>query len=65
MTAKIDELLAMSDLKTEWGKRRDVMLNDKIDITGFLVRLIEDYPQSINELKKNPDFNSFLINHNG
>lgn len=65
MMTKIDELLAMSDLKTEWARRRTLMLKDKIDITGFLVQMIEGYPTTIEELKSNPDYYSFVRSHNG
>jgi uncharacterized protein len=58
MLAKIDDILALRDIKKEWGKRRDIMLRDKIDITGHLIRIIENYPDSIKLLKKNPNFYS-------
>lgn len=64
MMQKIDELLSLPDLKAEWSKRRSVMLKDKIDITGFLVNIIEGFPSTIKELKSNPDYYSFLRNHN-
>ncbi len=41
MLAKIDELLAMPELKEEWQRRRHNMLADKIDVTDFFVRFIE------------------------
>lgn len=44
--AKIDELLAMPDLKAEWNRRRQKMLADKVDYTRFLVWFIEHYPES-------------------
>ena len=44
----IKELLVTPDLKEEWQKRREKMLEDKIDVAGFLTYLIEDYPESIN-----------------
>jgi uncharacterized protein len=39
-----DELLAMPNLKGEWRRRRDNMLKDKIDVTEYMVNLIENYP---------------------
>ncbi len=65
MILKIDELLSMPDLKSEWSKRRSIMLKDKIDITAFLVSIFEGFPSTIKELKNNPDYYSFLRNHNG
>ncbi len=41
MFAKIEELLAMPNLKEEWAKRRAKMLAEKIDTTEFFVSFIE------------------------
>ncbi|MGK9369470.1 DUF354 domain-containing protein [Melioribacter sp. Ez-97] len=53
---KIDELLMMPDLKEEWQRRRYRILNDKIDVTTFLVWFIENYPDSVKIMKENPDY---------
>lgn len=53
---KIDELLAMPDLKGEWQRRRMNMLADKVDYTDFLVWFVENYPQSRQTLCDNPDY---------
>lgn len=50
------ELLEMLSLKEEWQKRRQKMLAEKIDVTAFMVWLIENYPQSIQILKQDPDY---------
>lgn len=42
--AKAKELLGRPDLKDEWSKRRDNLLNSYIDVTKFIVDLIEKYP---------------------
>ncbi len=42
MFAKIEELLAMPNLKEEWAKRRAKMLAEKIDTTEFFVSFIEN-----------------------
>lgn len=47
MLRRIDELLSHPNLKKEWQKRRKRMLEDKIDVTDFVVWFIENYPQSI------------------
>jgi len=52
MLEKIDELLAMPDLKGEWQKRRERMLKDKIDVTGFLAWFVEHYPGSVEAVGK-------------
>jgi len=38
------ELLQMPRIKEEWHRRREKMFNDKIDVTDFLVRFVENYP---------------------
>jgi uncharacterized protein len=49
-------LLKTTNLKEEWLKRRDLMLRDKIDLTGLIVWILENYPDSIKILKNNPDY---------
>jgi predicted glycosyltransferase len=56
MLEKIDELLALPDLKSEWQKRRQKMLSEKIDVTAFLVWFVENYPESVSIMKTNPDY---------
>ncbi|MGD2087748.1 MAG: DUF354 domain-containing protein [Candidatus Aminicenantes bacterium] len=56
MIRKIEELLAMSNLKGEWQKRREKMLADKIDVTAFMVWFIENYPDSVEMMKKDPTY---------
>lgn len=53
---KAIELLNDPNLKTEWQKRRKNMLSDKIDVTSFIIWLINNYPKSLKVIKKNPDF---------
>jgi len=43
--------------KKIWAQKRERLLKDKIDVTAFMVRFIENYPQSFIEMKhhqKNP-----------
>ncbi|MDP4240595.1 MAG: DUF354 domain-containing protein [Bacteroidota bacterium] len=56
MFAKVEELLAMPDLKPVWQKRRLIMLKDKIDVTSFFVWFIENYAESAKVMKQNPDY---------
>lgn len=56
MMKKIEELLEMPNLKADWQLRRQKMLAEKIDVTAFMVWLIENYPGSIEILKKDPDY---------
>ena len=48
--------LLNADVRDEWKKRRDKMLADKIDVTAFLVWLIENYPDSTQIMRKDPDY---------
>ena len=54
--AKIDELLVMPNLKKEWQIRRQKMLSEKIDYSAFLIWFIENYPDSREVMKNNPDY---------
>jgi hypothetical protein len=40
------ELLDNKDLKNEGKKKREILLKDKIDVTAFMIKLIENYPES-------------------
>lgn len=53
---KLKELLAFPNLKQEWQGRHKNMLLEKIDVTGFIVWFIENYPGSVETLKNNPEF---------
>lgn len=52
---KAIELVQKENLKKEWQKKRERLLKDKIDITAFMVWFIENYPESFNEFKENPE----------
>jgi len=56
LLTKINELLSISDIKEEWAKRNEMMLQQKIDVTAFMVWFIENYPNSFDVIKKNPDY---------
>lgn len=56
MFEKIDELLSLPNLKEEWQKRRLRMLEDKIDVTAFMVWFVENYPESVKIMRENPDY---------
>ena len=45
------ELITTADIKEEWAHRRQKMLDDKIDVTGFLVRFVEGWPESFKGVK--------------
>ncbi|PID94135.1 MAG: hypothetical protein CSA95_04350 [Bacteroidetes bacterium] len=52
----ITDLLSLENFKEEFQQRRQAMLADKIDVTAFLVWFIENYPKSIEIMRKNPDY---------
>ncbi len=56
MFDKIEELLAMPDVKKEWQQRRARMLAEKIDVTAFFTWFVENYPDSHNVMKYTPDY---------
>ena len=51
---KAIELLETLDLKERFQENRKVLLTDSIDVTKFMVWFIENYPQSLSSIKKEP-----------
>ena len=43
---------ASQDLNEAWQEKRRVMLKDKIDVTPWLVDLIEGYPESMDRARE-------------
>lgn len=52
----IKDLLNDPDLKSKWLNKKEIFLNDKIDVTAFFVWFIENYPESKQIMKDNPDY---------
>jgi len=50
------KLLKTPDIKRIWQAKREKMLSEKIDVTAFMVWLIENYPESAIIMKENPDY---------
>ena len=50
---KAIELLEDENLKNKWQRKKEKMLNEKIDVTKFMTEFIEDYPESFKEWKTN------------
>jgi predicted glycosyltransferase len=46
------ELLGNNNLRNEGKRKREKLLNDKIDVTAFMVWFIENYPESFKEMKE-------------
>lgn len=53
---KIEEIINIPKLKEVFQKRRGKMLSEKIDYASFLTWFIENYPQSVQILKENPNY---------
>ena len=49
-------ILTQSNIKEEWQRKRQKLLNDKIDVTAFLLWFIENWPESFRIMKDNPDY---------
>jgi predicted glycosyltransferase len=55
MLSKIDEILAMDNRRDVFQKRREHMLNDKIDVSAFLIWFLNNYPESVDDYFSNKD----------
>jgi uncharacterized protein len=51
---KVKELLATPNIKNLWKQKQTKMLSEKMDVTAFMIWLVENYPASINQLKTDP-----------
>jgi len=56
LIVKVHELLKIENLKEKWKFRRQRMLDDKIDVTAFMVWFVENYPESSRIIKEDPDY---------
>jgi len=50
---KIDELLSVKRKTSSFNRK---MLQDKIDVTAFMVWFVENYPDSAKIMRENPDY---------
>ena len=53
---KAIELITKPGLKEIWFEKRKRFLEDKIDVTAFMVWFIENYPESVKIMKENPNY---------
>jgi predicted glycosyltransferase len=53
---KSNELIKVKGLKTKWQLKRNKLINDKIDVTAYLIWFVENYPDSIKISKNNLKF---------
>jgi len=45
------EVLDITNIKEKWRKKREKLLEEKIDVTKFMTEFIENYPQSFEEYR--------------
>lgn len=50
------EILTQENSKKIWIHKKQTLIDDKIDVTAFLVWFIENYPTSIKVMKENPSY---------
>jgi predicted glycosyltransferase len=60
--SKLNELLSFQDLSEIFQKRKTKMLMEKIDVTAYLLWLLKNYPESIDQLKNDPAIEKQFIN---
>jgi uncharacterized protein len=57
---KAIELLRTPDLRKNGKTKRDRLIKEKIDVTAFMMWLIEKYPESVKIMKENPDYQNIF-----
>ncbi|HEC77313.1 MAG TPA: DUF354 domain-containing protein, partial [Thermoplasmatales archaeon] len=53
---KVVEILQKNNIKKEGKRKREKLLKDKIDVTAFMIKFMEIYPESLKIMKKNPNY---------
>jgi uncharacterized protein len=56
VVSKVNAIIDTPDFKYIFETRCKKMLEDKIDVTSFLVWFIENYPESMKTMKENPEY---------
>ena len=49
---RVTELLKQQNVKQDWAEKRQKLLSDKIDVTQFMVELVDSYPESFRKMKE-------------
>lgn len=57
----LSKLLIKENYKDDWNKKRNKLLSEKGDLTKFMSYLFEQFPQSIQEIRSNPDIHKKFI----
>jgi predicted glycosyltransferase len=58
---KAVELLTQRDLKKVWRGKQEKLIHEKIDITQFMTWFIENYPESLKTMKRDPAYQKVFI----
>ncbi len=53
---KAEDFLKNKNIKSEWRKKRDKLLKDKINVSAFITWFIKNYPESHKIMEKNPEY---------
>jgi uncharacterized protein len=56
MLKKVEELISMDNIRAVYQERRIKMLSEKIDVTAFMVWFVENYPESVRVMKRDPEY---------
>ncbi|PWB54415.1 MAG: hypothetical protein C3F13_06575 [Anaerolineales bacterium] len=46
MLSSVEKLITLPNIKETWRERREKMLSEKIDVTSWMVKLVEDFGQT-------------------
>jgi predicted glycosyltransferase len=49
------EILETSNYKSIWNRRRNKLFEDKIDVTAFMVKYVENYPNNLDAFLEDPN----------
>lgn len=58
---KINEIISMRNSREIFHARRNALIKDKIDLTGFLMWFVANWPESFKIMKSNPDYQKIFI----
>lgn len=61
--AEANKFLENHNLWVDGKRKVKSLLHDKIDVTAFMVWFVENYPESIDEMKNNPELQNSLEFH--
>lgn len=53
------DILRQDDMQ-KWHDFKETLLHDKIDVTAFLIWLVENYPESKRIMRENPDYQYYF-----